>query len=153
MGALARDMEIRPISFKDASEFISCHHRHLKATVGCKFCIGLYRDRMLIGCAVCGRPVSRYLDDGLTCEINRLCTDGTYNACSMLYAACCRTAKGMGYTKMITYTLNSEPGTSLKASGFVCEGEAGGKCWTGKRNRGQEIPAEMKTRWCRKLSR
>lgn len=51
----------------------------------------------MIGCAVCGRPVSRHYDNGLTCEINRLCTDGTYNACSMLYGACCRVAKEMGY--------------------------------------------------------
>lgn len=147
-----RNTEIRPITFRQASDFINQYHRHHKATVGHKFSVGLYEGEKLIGCAVCGRPVSRYLDDGLTCEINRLCTDGTYNACSMLYGACCRVAKDMGYRKIITYILQSEPGTSLKASGFSCEGEAGGTHWTGKRNRGQEIPAEMKTRWCRLLS-
>lgn len=77
-------MEIRPITFKTACEFVNAHHRHHKATVGCKFCIGLYDGEILVGVAICGRPVSRYLDDGLTCEINRLCTDGTRNACSML---------------------------------------------------------------------
>lgn len=69
----------------------------------------------------------------------------------MLYGACCRIAKDMGYHKIITYILQSEPGTSLKASGFVCDGAAGGTHWTGERNRGQSIPAEMKTRWYRKL--
>ena len=69
---LLEKMEIRPITFKKASEYINQHHRHHRATVGCKFCIGLYDGELLIGCAVCGRPVSRYLDDGLTCEINRL---------------------------------------------------------------------------------
>jgi len=144
-------MEIRPITFREACDFINKHHRHHKATVGCKFSLGLYKEEKLVGCAVCGRPVSRHFDNGITCEINRLCTDGTYNACSMLYGACCRVAKEMGYTKIITYILESENGASLKASGFICEGKAGGTHWTGKRNRGQEIPSEFKTRWVRIL--
>lgn len=144
-------MEIRPINFRDACEFISENHRHHKPTVGCKFSIGLYDCDRLVGVAVCGRPVSRYYDDGLTCEINRLCTDGTFNACSMLYGACCRVAKEMGYRKIITYILESEDGSSLKASNFVCDGEAGGTHWTGKRNKGQDIPAEKKKRWVKEL--
>lgn len=144
-------MEIKPITFREASDFINQYHRHHKATVGHKFSIGLYDNERLVGVAVCGRPVSRYLDDGITCEINRLCTDGTKNACSMLYGACCRVAKEMGYVKIITYILASENGASLKASNFICEGEAGGTHWTGKRNRGQDIPKEMKTRWVRVL--
>lgn len=144
-------MTIQPITFKQACEFINQHHRHHRATVGCKFSIGLFDGEKLVGVSVCGRPVSRYLDDGLTCEINRLCTDGTKNACSMLYGASCRVAKAMGYKKVITYILESENGASLKASNFVCEGVAGGKHWTGKRNRGQSIPNEMKTRWVKTL--
>ena len=144
-------MTVQPITFKQACEFINQHHRHHRATVGCKFCIGLVDGEKLVGVSVCGRPVSRYLDDGLTCEINRLCTDGTKNACSMLYGASCRVAKAMGYKKVITYILESENGASLKASNFVCEGAAGGKHWTGKRNRGQNIPNEMKTRWVKNL--
>lgn len=103
------------------------------------------------GVAVCGRPVSRYLDDGRTLEINRLCTDGTKNACSMLYGGCCRVAKAMGYKKVITYILETEDGTSLKASNFTCEGKAGGTHWTGERNKGQDIPKLFKTRWTREL--
>ena len=144
-------MTIQPITFKQACEFINQHHRHHRATVGCKFCIALFDGEKMVGVSVCGRPVSRYLDDGLTCEINRLCTDGTKNACSMLYGASCRVAKAMGYKKVITYILESENGASLKASNFVCEGAAGGKHWTGKRNRGQNIPNEMKTRWVKTL--
>ena len=145
-------MKIRPITFKEASDFINKHHRHHKATVGHKFSIGCCDDNnILVGVAVCGRPVSRYLDDGLTCEINRVCTDGTYNACSMLYGACCRIAKEMGYKKIITYILQSENGASLKASNFICEGKAGGIHWTGKRDRGQAIPTEFKTRWVKVL--
>ncbi|MBS4980036.1 MAG: hypothetical protein KHZ72_01500 [Lachnospiraceae bacterium] len=145
-------MEIVPVTFKTACNFIAEHHRHHKPTVGCKFCIGVMDNNNLVGVAVCGRPVSRKLDNGTICEINRLCTDGTYNACSMLYGACCRVAKEMGYKKIITYILDSENGTSLKASNFTCEGIAGGTHWTGKRDKGQAIPKEMKTRWSRVLN-
>lgn len=144
-------MDIRPVTFRQASDYINQHHRHHRATVGCKFCIGLYEDEKLIGCAVCGRPVSRYLDDGLTCEINRVCTDGTRNACSMLYGACCRAAKAMGYRQIITYTLESESGASLKASNFSYDGIAGGEMWTGSRRRDNGVPPEKKRRWRRRL--
>lgn len=146
-------MNIRPITFRQASDFINKCHRHHKATVGHKFSIGLFDEDQLVGCAVCGRPVSRHLDDGVTCEINRLCTDGTKNACSMLYGACCRIAKEMGYERIITYILESENGASLKASNFVCDGVAGGTHWTGERNKGQNIPNEMKTRWSKLLNK
>ena len=106
-------MKIIPISLKTANNYVTDHHRHHKKCAGCKFCIGLQNDGdELIGVAICGRPVSRYLDDGWTLEINRLCTDGTYNACSKLYGACIRIARNMGYKKIITYTLASEPVTS-----------------------------------------
>lgn len=144
-------MKIRPITFRQACDFVSEHHRHHKPTVGCKFSLGLFDEGKLVGVAICGRPVSRKLDDGLTCEVNRLCTDGTRNACSMLYGACCRVAKEMGYEKIITYMLESENGASLKASNFVCEGLAGGLKWTGSRDTGQEYPHEMKTRWSKSL--
>lgn len=144
-------MEIRPVTFRQACDFVEKHHRHHRPTVGCKFCIGLFDNETLVGVAICGRPVSRKLDDGVTCEINRLCTDGTVNACSMLYGACCRVAKEMGYVKIITYILASENGASLKASNFICEGIAGGLKWTGSRDTGQSYPHEMKTRWSRRL--
>lgn len=143
--------EIRPINLKTANDFVNKHHRHHNGTVGCKFSVGLYERDELIGVAICGRPVSRHLDNGMICEVNRLCTLGGGNACSMLYSACARIAENMGYEKIITYILKSESGASLKASGFVCEGEAGGTHWTGERNRGQNIPSEMKTRWAKIL--
>ena len=100
------------------------------------------------GVAICGRPVSRYFDNGEILEINRVCTDGSHNACSMLYGACSRIAKNMGYKKIITYILLSENGASLKASNFICEGEAGGEMWTGKRSgRYNGVPKERKLRW------
>ena len=147
-------LRVAPITFREASEYINSHHRHHKATVGCKFCISIVDDKGEIhGVAVCGRPVSRKLDDGLTLEVNRVCSDGTRNVCSMLYGASCRIAREMGYRRVITYTLVSENGASLKASNFTCEGEAGGTHWTGSRNRGQTLPAEMKNRWVKEIKK
>ncbi|WP_133964639.1 XF1762 family protein [Eubacterium limosum] len=144
-------MEIRPISLKQANEFVKNNHRHHGPTVGHKFSLGLYDNGEFIGCAICGRPVSRHLDNGVTCEINRLCTTGKKNACSMLYGACCRVAKEMGYKKIITYTLESENGSSLRASNFKYDGIAGGKIWSGERNRDRGVPKELKKRWFREL--
>lgn len=141
-------MNIRPITFREASKFVNEHHRHHAASQGCKFCIGVYAGEDLRGVAIAGRPVSRRLDDGLTLEINRVCTLGDKNACSMLYGACCRIAKNMGYRKVITYILESEPGTSLRAANFELQCENAGKThWTGVRDRGQAIPAELKKRY------
>lgn len=58
----------------------------------------------------------------------------------------------MGYRKIITYILQSETGSSLKASNFICEGEAGGEMWTGSRARDNGVPKEKKTRWSRELN-
>lgn len=141
-------LKIRPCSLKVANEYVKEFHRHHKPTAGHKFSIACYDDDKLVGVAICGRPVSRHLDNGLTLEINRLCTDGTYNACSKLYGACKRIAKEMGYDKIITYILESENGASLKASGYICEGCAGGTVWTGQRSgRDNGVPKELKTRW------
>jgi len=140
-------MKIIPITFREATEFVEQYHRHHKSPQGCKFCIGCKEGEQLVGVAICGRPVSRHLDDGKTLEITRLCTDGTRNVCSKLYGACVRIAREMGYEKVITYILASENGASLKASNFVCEGEAGGTIWTGSRKRDNGVPQEMKQRY------
>lgn len=145
-------LELTPITLREANAFVQQYHRHHKPSVGHKFSIGVMdRDGKLVGVAICGRPVSRYLDDGVTLEVNRLCTDGTKNACSILYGAAFRAAKAMGYRRVITYILASEPGTSLKASGFQCEGTAGGLEWNGKKKPKDkdQYPAQMKTRWVR----
>lgn len=141
-------LEIRPIHLKQANEFVKEHHRHNIPTTGGKFAISCFDGNRICGVAVCGRPVSRKLDNGFTLEIYRNCTDGTKNACSMLYGACLRIAKNMGYKKVITYTLESEDGASLKASGFSFDGEAGGKNWSGERKRDYFVsPPEKKNRW------
>lgn len=141
-------LELRPISFREAADFVNANHRHNRAPVGHKFSIACYDGERLCGVAMVGRPVSRYLDDGMTLEVNRLCTDGTKNACSMLYSASWRAAKALGYKRIFTYTRESENGASLRSAGWICDGEAGGTHWTGKRYEGREtVMDEMKVRW------
>ena len=142
-------MKILPISLKSANDFVNAFHRHHKNVQGHKFSIGLYDGMKLVGVAIVGRPVARHLDDGLTLEITRLCTDGTRNACSMLYSRCVRIARELGYKKIITYILETENGASLKASNFVCEdASCGGGSWNSKsRFRIDKAPTCKKQRW------
>ena len=145
-------LALTPISLREANAFVERNHRHHKGVTGHKFSIGCTRDGELVGVAIMGRPVSRYLDDGLTLEVNRLCTTGAENACSMLYGAAARAARAMGYQKIITYPLATEPGTSLRAAGWQCAGPAGGERWTGKRRPAADLyPPQKKLRYEKQL--
>jgi hypothetical protein len=126
-------LSLQPIDLSEAFVFVNRHHRHHIAPVGGKFAIGVNDGRQVVGVAIVGRPVARRLDDGWTAEVIRLCVvDGHRNACSMLYAASWRAARAMGYRKLITYILASEPGTSLKASGWKEVGSTPGRSWSVK---------------------
>jgi hypothetical protein len=119
-------LRVIPISLADANRFISKYHRHHGPVVGHKFSIAVTDGEKIVGVATVGRPVARHLDNGWTLEVNRSCTDGTRNANSKLYAAARDAAKAMGYCRLITYTLPSESGASLRAVGWKCAGPAGG---------------------------
>ena len=123
---------ITPINFDEANAFISKFHRHHKPMQGCKFCVAVSDDEKVVGVAIVGRPVARMLDNGWTLEVNRCCTDGTKNACSMLYSASWKAAKALGYQRLITYTLPEEGGASLRASNWKCLGLKGGGNWNKK---------------------
>ena len=144
---------ITPITLKSANEFILHQHRHHKPSQGHKWSIGLMEDDKIVGVAIVGRPVARGSDNGLTAEVTRLCTNGVKNGCSMLYGACARVAKEMGYKKIQTYILDNEPGISLKASGWVLEALTAGGQW--KRNDGvinrTDQPINPKQRWAKQL--
>lgn len=141
-------LDIVPVSLKEANTFVKRYHRHHRPVVGHKFSIGATDGENIVGVAIVGRPVSRYLDNGLTLEVTRCCTDGTRNACSILYGAAWRAAKAMGYKKLITYILESENGASLKASGYKCIGKCGGLRWTGRSKPEVDLyPAQMKLRF------
>lgn len=96
-------LEVVPMTLKEANAFVEQYHRHHGPVVGHKFSIGCSDGEKIVGVVIVGRPVSRHLDDGWTLEVNRLCSDGTRNVCSMLYAAAWRAARAMGYKRLVTY--------------------------------------------------
>lgn len=114
-------MNIVPITFRQACNYVAGLHRHNRAPRGHKFSIGLIKDSTMVGVAMASRPVSRNYDNGLTVEIIRVCTDGTRNANSMLYGAIWKSCKAMGYQRCITYTQHDESGDSLRGAGWVRE--------------------------------
>lgn len=156
-------MELRQISLAEANAYVIANHRHHDAATGHKWSLGAYKDGRLVGVAIVGRPTGRRLDDGHTLEVTRLCTDGTRNACSFLYAAAARKAKAEGYTKIITFILQSEPGSSLRAAGWTLEAAKAGKpTWNAERYAGKPAqltlfpkktpPREYKQRWAKTLT-
>lgn len=139
---------LQPIDFEESRLFIEKHHRHHLPSVGWKFGIGVSDGARVVGVITVARPVARALDDGWTLEVTRCCTDGFKNACSMLYGAAWRAAKALGYRRLITYTLKSEPGTSLIASGWKIVAEIRGRTWScSSRPRVDKHPLQDKFRW------
>ena len=152
-----------PLSLKEANAYVAQYHRHHQPVPRDKFRVGCEADGKLVGVANVGQPVARNLCDGYTLEVTRCCTDGTKDVCSFLYSRCARIAKEMGYRKIITYILESENGTSLKASGWHLDAEkCGGVTWNvPSRPREvvihtlfgdvQKYPISKKQRWCKEL--
>ena len=131
--------------------FIKKHHRHHKPPVGYKAAIGASQDGIVVGVGVVGRPVARHLDDGWTCEITRVAViegaDGR-NACSFLYGALRRLGFALGYRRIITYTLPTESGASLRGAGYRQVGLRGGGSWSRKaRPRIDSAPTCQKLLW------
>lgn len=142
-------MRIVPTSLEEANAYVSENHRHHDPVTGHKYSIALADEAGKVrGVAIVGRPVSRMADNGWTLEVNRCCTDGVPNGCSMLYRAAWRAARAMGYTRLITYTLPEEGGGSLKGAGFRLVGERGGGKWTrASRPRVDTHPTQTKWLW------
>ena len=141
-------IHLMPISFTEAKAFIKQHHRHHAPPVGHLFSIAAVIDNKVVAVATIGRPVSRMLQDGWTCELTRLASDGTRNACSFLYGRAWRAAQALGYKRLLTYTLPEEGGASLRAAGYRLIGEAGGGSWSRpSRPRVDTHPLQGKLRW------
>lgn len=129
MGGAMKSYECRPISLNAAREWIGSVHRHLRRPItGWLFGVEILSGGERVGVACAGRPAARMLQDGVTCEIVRVAVlEGNQNACSFAYGALRRAAVALGYRRIVTYTLDGEePGSSLRAAGFVDAGLAGG---------------------------
>jgi len=111
-------LAVRSSTVKAARQFVGTHHRHSSVPVGGLFAVAICDGDTVRGVGIASRPVSRNLADGDTVEITRVCTDGVPNGCSMIYGALTRAARALGYTRAVTYCLQSEPGTSLRAAGW-----------------------------------
>lgn len=142
-------LELRPVTRDDAFAFIRDLHRHHGVPVGHMWSQAVQcQSGVMRGVAVSGRPVARALDDGLTVEVTRLCTDGSPNACSMLYGAARRAAIAKGFRRGLTYILASEDGASLRAAGYRLLWLVKGRSWdTPSRPRTDKHPTEDKQAW------
>lgn len=141
-------MNLAPIVFRAANAFVKEHHRHSAEVPGCCFCTSVVVNGAVLSIGIAGRPISRKLQDGFTFEITRVCSLGAPNACSMIYGALTRAAKALGYRRGITYTLASEPGTSLRAAGWRLVAEVRAESWhREKRWRHDKHRIEPRLRW------
>lgn len=127
---MSRKFTIERLDLAEANAFVTEHHRHHKRVIGHVFSIGAAHEGKIVGIAIIGRPVARGRDDGVTAEVTRLATDGTKDACSFLYGASARAAFALGFKRIGTYILASEPGTSLSAAGWRQIGEVRGRSWS-----------------------
>lgn len=145
---MSERLHLTPITLREANAFVARHHRHHQPVRGCVSCVGVSVGDAIVGVAIIGRPLARMLDDDYTAEVLRCCTDGTRNACSMLYRAAWRAVRALGYLKLVTYTLADEGGASLRAAGMTCIGRAGGGSWSrANRPRVDLHPQQEKLRW------
>jgi L-amino acid N-acyltransferase YncA len=141
-------LELIPMTIGEAREYIRKHHRHHEPPVGALFAVGVATDGEVVGVATVGRPVARGNQDDFTAEVTRCCTDGTKNACSMLYGAAWRAARALGYRRLITYTHKDESGASLRAAGWRIVGQVKARSWfTQSRPRVDKHPMQERWKW------
>lgn len=143
---------IAPCTLEEANAFVALHHRHHQPTPVAKFSIMAVSDGIVVGVVIVGLLKARMAMDGWTLEVTRLATDGTKNACSLLYGAARRAAFALGYKRILTYTLAEEGGSSLRAAGFSKEATIHGESWLRRSANGGRFvddrnPTGDKIRW------
>ncbi len=145
-----------PLTLAQANTLVASWHRHHKPAVGHRFSIGAFDVKLdgFVGAVVVGRPVARLTPQHLFAEVTRLVTNGHKNACSYLYASAARAADAMGYWKIQTFILDSEPGTSLRDAGWEFEAVTDGGDWNSPTRKGRRTdqPQCPKQRWSKVLS-
>lgn len=134
--------KVVPVTLDRANDFILSYHRHHKPVIRARFSIGIVNqiNGHLDGVAMVGRPVARAFDPDTVAEVTRLCVkEETHNGCSILYAACARVCREMGYLTIQTYILDSEPGTSLIAAGWAYSHTTKGGDWNTPSRMGRRV--------------
>jgi hypothetical protein len=147
-------LRIVPLELDEANDLVSRWHRHHKPAVGHRFSIGVVDSSgEIVGAAIVGRPVARLTDYRSVLEVTRLVTNGTKNACSILYAATARVAREMGYEKIQTFILDEETGTSLVAAGWTYEAmTSASHTWNNRDGRRTDQPRTPKRRYSKVLN-
>jgi len=141
-------LRVVPCTLKRAALLCAVWHRHHAPPRGGLFALAAAIDGgKLVGVAIVGRPVSRHMADGWTAEVTRLATDGSKNACSLLYSAAWRAARALGYRRLVTYTLSTEPGSSLRGSGWRDVARVKAEKWSRRSRPRADAPALPRVRW------
>ena len=142
-----------PMTCAEAKEFVANFHRHNKSPLGSLFQVGASDGERLVGVAIVGRPIARMLQDGSTAEVLRCCVldDAPKGTCSFLYGACWRAAKALGWRRLITYTLTTESGASMRGVGWRVVAEIAERPPSDWQNRSkrewQPVVGQQKLRW------
>lgn len=154
MGAEGDDVNellyVVPLELSEANLLVAQWHRHHVPVLRHRFSLGAVSGGRMVGAAICGGPASPNTDRHKTLEVSRLVTDGTPNACSLLYGACARAAKAMGYERIQTFILDTETGVTLRASGWTNDGLVKTRPWSHRPNRRDNL--QNKIRWVRELN-
>ena len=146
-------VDIVPLTLPVANAAVDAWHRHHAALPGgfAWFCVGAVVNGKLVAVAIAGRPTNRNNDDGQTVEVLRVASDGTPNTCSAVMGAVGRAARAIGARRVITYTLETEPGSSLRGVGWVREADGITSWWTAGTSRTVAVDREHmsvgKVRW------
>lgn len=151
-------LRVGPISRSEAQDFVKAHHRHNPPPPGDRFRFGCWNGPDLVAVAIVGRPVARMIDHETTVEVNRLCVNHglppelTWKACSLLYTAAAEEAEARGFERILTYTLESESGMSLRYARWKPVATTAGGTWDRpSRPREDRAPTCPKVRWEKEL--
>lgn len=88
-------VETTALTIAEAEAFLKDHERHYKMPAEVICAIGLSEDGKLHGAAILGRGA-----DGCA-ELSHIYVDGAWQGYSLLYGACWRAFKALGYKRLM----------------------------------------------------
>lgn len=131
-------LTVEKSTWGEAGAFVSKHHRHCPKPPNARghiFSLRILNGPEVVGVAMVHRPAARAYNGLQMADVARCCVldcshrQLVWNACSQLYGACARESKRRGLRKIITYTLDSELATSLRAAGWNRESQVRARSW------------------------